>query len=202
MLAAGDGILLAPNATRILGKWGTVLPKLTAKSAITKGMRFLNTQGELLLDQALPADPEGFPNFFTHRGETCLLMFEHAKSLGIDFTLNTRVTRFFEDENLGGIEANGKEYTADLVIAADGVNSKARDLVLRREEQVTSSGFAIYRSWFPLQMLRDNPKTAHLGNVKEDFFHVWIGDDVHVIIATDLAMDMGGCWATHKVCFL
>lgn len=39
------------------------------------------------------------------------------------------------------------QVTADLVIGADGVRSKARELVLGYVDKPKSSGYAIFRAW-------------------------------------------------------
>lgn len=47
------------------------------------------------------------------------------------------------------------QVICDCVIGADGVRSKARELVLGYEDKPKSSGYAIWRAWY-----------VHLGNVK------------------------------------
>lgn len=39
------------------------------------------------------------------------------------------------------------KITADVVIGADGVRSKARELVLGYFDKPKSSGYAVYRAW-------------------------------------------------------
>jgi 2-polyprenyl-6-methoxyphenol hydroxylase-like FAD-dependent oxidoreductase len=39
------------------------------------------------------------------------------------------------------------QVTADVVIGADGVRSKARELVLGYFDKPKSSGYAVYRAW-------------------------------------------------------
>jgi 2-polyprenyl-6-methoxyphenol hydroxylase-like FAD-dependent oxidoreductase len=40
------------------------------------------------------------------------------------------------------------KVSADVVIGADGVRSKARELVLGYFDKPKSSGYAIYRAWY------------------------------------------------------
>ena len=67
-----------------------------------------------------------------HRGEMYGVLFEHAKSLGIEIRLGQNVTEFWEDIGAGkaGVVTNGERLEADLVVGADGVRSAARKLVL------------------------------------------------------------------------
>jgi 2-polyprenyl-6-methoxyphenol hydroxylase-like FAD-dependent oxidoreductase len=39
------------------------------------------------------------------------------------------------------------QITADLVVGADGVRSKARELVLGYNDKPKSSGYAVFRAW-------------------------------------------------------
>lgn len=40
------------------------------------------------------------------------------------------------------------KVSADVVIGADGVRSKARELVLGYFDKPKSSGYAVYRAWY------------------------------------------------------
>lgn len=40
------------------------------------------------------------------------------------------------------------QVSADVVIGADGVRSKARELVLGYFDKPKSSGYAVYRAWY------------------------------------------------------
>lgn len=40
-----------------------------------------------------------------------------------------------------------KQVTGDMVIGADGVRSKARELVLGYVDKPKSSGYAVFRAW-------------------------------------------------------
>ena len=123
--------------------------------------------GEVVTTQrAPPPDPDA-PVFNGHRGELHSIVFNHAKNdLGIPIHLGRRVTQYWEDEEQAGIilddgtkvgnpkqsgaEKNGWrlcQVSADVVIGADGVRSKARELVLGYFDKPKSSGYAVYRAW-------------------------------------------------------
>lgn len=93
-------------------------------------------------------DPDA-PVFNGHRGELHTIVFNYAKDeLGIPIHLGQKVTQYFENESQAGIILDsGERVTADLVIGADGVRSKARELVLGYDDKPKSSGYAIYRAW-------------------------------------------------------
>src|SRR6202034_1268812 len=60
-------------------------------------------------------------------------------------------------ERSGGIEmifADGSHEHADIVIGADGVNSKVREVLLGPEDP-TYSGFVAYRAIYPARLMGD-----------------------------------------------
>lgn len=196
---AGDIIQLAANATRVLAKWGNVLSQIREESSVPSNMHCHNSKGKLLISQDLPPEVEGFPNVYTNRGRTQRIMYEYAVSVGIQIAFSSRVTEFFEDEHQAGVVVNGEKHTADAVIVGDGVHSKARRVITGKIESAKPSGFAVYRSWFPLDALKDEPILADIVNSKEDLFLVWIGPDTHAIVLTNVKLKYLVCFCTHKV---
>jgi len=93
------------------------------------------------------------------------------------------VEDYFETDTECGVIANGKTFTADAILAADGVRSKGRTIVLGYEDKPKSSGYAIYRAWFDSAALADDPDTAWLVN-DGDKHCAWLGPDVHFIAAS------------------
>lgn len=61
------------------------------------------------------------------------ILYDYAKSIAVEIRLGQRVTGYWEcEENgrAGVVLADGERIEADVVVAADGVRSKARELVL------------------------------------------------------------------------
>lgn len=52
------------------------------------------------------------------------------------------------------------QFSADFVIGADGVRSKARELVLGYDDKPKSSGYAVFRSWCVISHLYPPPWLA------------------------------------------
>jgi 2-polyprenyl-6-methoxyphenol hydroxylase-like FAD-dependent oxidoreductase len=61
---------------------------------------------------------------------------------------------------------DNKQIVGDVVIGADGVRSKARELVLGYVDKPKSSGYAVWRAWYSL------PQTAMLA-----YFHLSDSDE-------------------------
>lgn len=127
-------------------------------------------------------------------------MYEYAVELGVKFVFGKRVSEFFEDEKSAGIIVDGIKHSADLVIGADGVHSKTRAFVTGKQEKPQKSGFAVYRSWFSLDALVGKPLVEWIAKSDRDLIMVWIGEDTHSIITTNVKMRSITCFATHKVC--
>ncbi|PVH76698.1 FAD/NAD(P)-binding domain-containing protein [Cadophora sp. DSE1049] len=194
----GDVIMVGSNATRIMKKWGPVLSGVSELAAQPNAMRIQDQDGKILLEQPMPTDYEGYPNFYTNRGCTQKSMYEYAVLQGVEFVFDARISDFFETETSAGVVLNGEKYEADFVIAADGVHSNARTVVTKNSEKPQKSGFAVYRSWFQLERLRGNPKTEWIAASDSDLLLVWIGKDTHAIITTNTKMKSLTCFATHK----
>ena len=57
-----------------------------------------------------------------HRGDLHQIFLDTAREYGVDVRLAAPVTRYFETEMNAGVEVNGKEYIADVVVGADGTS--------------------------------------------------------------------------------
>ncbi|KAJ5102969.1 hypothetical protein N7532_003498 [Penicillium argentinense] len=200
--ALGDIISFGPNAGRIFRRWsdGKVADRLKPLSIDLKnhGFKIHKWTGELVHTQPAHEPDSEAPVFNGHRGELHSVVFNYARDeLGIHIHLGNRVSKYFEDGNQAGIILeNGERVVGDVVIGADGVRSKARELVLGYVDKPKSSGYAVYRAWFPnTDMIRD-PRTRHFCD--GDTFNGWIGPDVHFLFST-IKNGQDCCWVlTHK----
>ncbi|KAI3532202.1 hypothetical protein CSPX01_13620 [Colletotrichum filicis] len=162
----GDIISFGANAGRIFHRWsnGAVVSKLKPLCIDLHeyGFRIHKWDtGEVVLTQKRPpADPEA-PVLNGHRGELHEVIYNYAKDeLAIPIHLGQPVTDYFEDQDAAGIQLqDGSKVSADVVIAADGVRSKARELVLGHKDKPQSSGYAIWRAWFSADALLADPRT-------------------------------------------
>jgi salicylate hydroxylase len=76
--------------------------------------------------------------------------------------------------------ASGEKLTADVIVAADGIKSLARHLVLGARDDPVSSGYACFRAFFETtaEMRADPARNAYLDG---DCVNFWIGPDMHVV---------------------
>jgi salicylate hydroxylase len=101
-----------------------------------------------------------------------------SRSLEFHFTWELRWSAFDEDKPSVFLK-DGSEVVGDIVIGADGIKSKTRELVLGFQDAPKSSGYACYRAFFPGAWLKDDPLCAHF--VEKDMLNVYIGEDAHVV---------------------
>jgi 2-polyprenyl-6-methoxyphenol hydroxylase-like FAD-dependent oxidoreductase len=153
----GDIISFGANAGRIYHRWsnGKIAQRLRELSIdlTSYGFRIHKYDtGEVVYHQPTPPQDPTAPVFNGHRGELHEVVFRYAQEeLGIPIHLGQRVEEYWEDEREGKagiVLKNGERVEADLVIGADGVRSKARELVLGYVDKPKSSGYAVWRAWY------------------------------------------------------
>lgn len=98
-----------------------------------------------------PAMPMSRPSFHE-------LLYDYARELGIPVALGKSVVEYFEDGGRGGVTyADGAKETADVVVAADGVGSRAWVLVTGEKQAATPSGFSVHLATYPTERALANP---------------------------------------------
>ncbi|KAI9694764.1 MAG: hypothetical protein M1822_000380 [Bathelium mastoideum] len=199
----GDIISFGPNAGRIFRRWsdGKITDRLRPLSIdLTKhGFHIHKWTGELVTIQKTPPQNPDTPVFNGHRGELHEVVFNYARDeLGIPIHLGYRIKQYFEDTDKAGIIfEDGTRAIGDVVVGADGVRSKARELVLGYFDKPKSSGYAVFRAWFPNTDMIKDPRTKHFCD-QGDTFQGWIGPDVHFLFST-IKNGSDCCWVlTHK----
>jgi len=202
----GDIITFGPNAGVLFRRWhyktgervSDRMDPLTIKLE-KHGFRIHKYTGEFVTCQRSPPRNVEAPMFNGHRGELHSVLFNYARDeLDIPFHLGMRIKKYFEEPDHAGIMLDsGEKITADVVIGADGVRSKARELVLGYFDKPKSSGYAVFRAWFEnIEMMKD-PETRRFCE-NGDTFQGWIGPDVHFLFST-IKNGSDCCWVlTHR----
>jgi 2-polyprenyl-6-methoxyphenol hydroxylase-like FAD-dependent oxidoreductase len=97
------------------------------------------------------------------------------------------VDTYFETNNTGGVILDtGKRITADVVVAADGVGSKSREIIDGNKDKPISSGFVVYRASFPAE-----PALEKYSLVAKEFggydhrTFMYIGPGAHIVFGID-----------------
>ena len=178
----GDIISFDPNGARNFERWPGVIEAMQKVARQTTWLDLYHWKGEFITRQSFADEKKWGPRINGHRGELYSIIYQHAKDRGLDIRLGQRVTDYFEDEEKAGVVVNGEKMTADVVIAAEGVRSRGRKIVLGFDDKPKSSGYAVYRSWFPGEVIANNEMLKHL--VANDTHSGWIGPDLHFLASS------------------
>jgi 2-polyprenyl-6-methoxyphenol hydroxylase-like FAD-dependent oxidoreductase len=178
----GDIISFASNSGRIFERWEGVVEALEPIIHKSEGLNFHSWEGEFMTRQIWEADAMYGRRINGHRAEIHRVVYEHALARGIDVRLGQNVTEYWETESDAGVVSNGERISADCVLAAEGVKSKARKIVLGYEDRPKASGYAVYRAWMSTEALAKNPSTKWFCH--GDTHNGWVGEDKHFLVAS------------------
>jgi len=189
----GDIISFDPNGSKAFERWPGVIPQMEAIARQTTWLDFYHHEGRFVTRQSFAGEKDWGRRINGHRGELHAIIWRHLVSRGVKVRLSTRVEDYFESD--GDLESGvrphagvviagtGERLTADLVIAAEGVRSRGRKIVLGFDENPKSSGYAVYRAWFPSDEVAKNPLLKHL--VENGDSHLgFIGPDIHFLCSS------------------
>jgi len=73
--------------------------------------------------------------------------------------------------------SDGRRMTADLVVGADGINSRLREVMLGRKDPPTPTGDLAYRLLLSTKGMLKDPELAEF--VKTPQISYWLGPDAH-----------------------
>ncbi|KAH0593834.1 hypothetical protein MHUMG1_08586 [Metarhizium humberi] len=202
-LKYGDVIDFFPNGGRIIEKWdnGAVGRELM-NICINQGDRFLyfKADGSLIWSEDWILQPHHFwRQYAGHRGQIHQVVFRYAERLGVKFKLGERVESYVDGSKPKVITTSGQSYEADVVIAADGPRSIARQQVLGLPDTKVNSGYAIFRAHFTLtERHKNNEFLRDFCDPTKDDTCLWAAHDSHMLIYTwNKGQDLG--WVlTHK----
>jgi 3-hydroxybenzoate 6-monooxygenase len=171
----GAGMQIAPNCTRILQEYGLL------GEARRLGVR----PGNMIMRDALDGreltrldlrDTErryGFPYMVIHRSDLHGIFLRGCERSGVELLTDRQVTGY---ESTGGGAlvrlADGRAEAAAVVVAADGLHSTARQLMVG--DAPVNSAYVAYRAAIPIEQARQN-------GVAETDVVVYIGPRCHFV---------------------
>lgn len=171
----GAGLQMAPNASRVLKRWG-LLDKALEIGVQPKHLVFRDAvTGEELTRQTLGGEFEeryGAPYVVIHRSDLHRVLLEACQEAGVRL-VNDVMVESVETVNGRGVAhtASGDVYEADVVIGADGLKSTLRPTVAA--DGPVSSSYVAYRGTVPIT---ENTPKADLEDVI-----VYLGPDCHLV---------------------
>ncbi|KAM0543489.1 hypothetical protein ACHAPJ_012287 [Fusarium lateritium] len=178
----GAGVQIPPNSARLLLEWG-IGPYLEEHAIKPESMTFRRWEnGEAIGYTKLVPDFEvsyGAPYFVIHRADFHRALCRLADELGVKTITSSRVVEY--DESVPSATTfDGRQYSADLIVAADGVKSLARSVVLGGPDlPPQKTGFAVYRATVSTEDMKRDTDTSWL--LERPGINIWIGEDRHVM---------------------
>jgi salicylate hydroxylase len=109
------------------------------------------------------------------------VLIDRAIELGATMECNARAidVRCDADRNTATVMlADGREQIADLVIGADGIHSRMREVLVRQKQPPKRTGDLAYRLLLDTKKLMRDPDLAPFVTAKE--VNYWIGPGAHV----------------------
>jgi len=115
-----------------------------------------------------------------HRANLHRCLLDRAIELGA--TIKTKARVLDVEPSADGYDAtltleNGESYTVDLVIGADGINSRLREIMVGHEDPPTLTGDLAYRLLLSTKDMLKDPELASF--VTHPQVNYWLGPDAH-----------------------
>lgn len=181
----GAGIQCLPNSTRVLISWG--LEERLSKHATTPRLcNMIGWKGNKISDMNFHEYEEdcGTPFWDFHRANLHMGLLERAIELGAVLRTKTRVIDVEYEPSGDGVSTmgiavcdDGQRYKADLIVGADGINSKCREILLGHEDPPLLTGDLAYRLLLNTEDMMKDPELR--GFVEDPQVNYWIGPDAH-----------------------
>lgn len=171
----GAGLQIAPNCTRILADYG-LLAEAKALGVVPDSMIMRDAvDGDELtrLDLRDLEERYGFPYMVIHRSDLHAIFLRACARAGVELVTSQRVVSYVNTPDGAQIELlDGRTEHARVVIAADGLHSVARKLLV--DDQPVSSAYVAYRGTVPTDQPR--AKGVDLSEVV-----VYVGPGCHFV---------------------
>lgn len=193
----GDSLGLGENALKLLRRWGgqDLYDRLTKIGNQSPDMQIRRWKDGKILAQQPLMDMAGY---IGHRGDYHEVFLQAVRDAGIEIKMGSEVVAFDEFKP-SVLFADGSEIEADCIVGADGIKSRARELVLGFSDKPKSSGYSCYRAYFKAENLRNDPLCGEFAD--HDCVNIWyvtywsnhrkkctrltakkrIGEDTHVV---------------------
>ncbi|KAL4806195.1 hypothetical protein BDV18DRAFT_124100 [Aspergillus unguis] len=196
----GAGLQVTPNASRLFKHWG-LRESLWRDAVEPSTLTVHRYTGDVLAHDAVfdrhirRRYGDEAPFVDVHRVDLQQALVERAKELRVKVVLGERVVGIQdrqgqEVESADGTNTaaaamaatvtteSGKSYTADLVVAADGLWSRCREVLNGKKDDPLPTGDLAYRIVLHVDQITDPKLRAFVQNPQ---VHFWVGPGAHVV---------------------
>ncbi|KAF3760042.1 FAD/NAD(P)-binding domain-containing protein [Cryphonectria parasitica EP155] len=190
----GDVLAITESAQRCWVNWPGFLDRVRTRAWIGGALSFHKYDGTLLAQLRGELSHDGLRMMGMWRAKLHEELYAYATEVGVGVEFDRRAVRYFEDEKHAYVETqNGQVYSADLIVAADGIGTKSLSVLPTKPETPEPSGYAIYRAGFPLDAAIHDPDIMSFWGNIEDGSQLWIAEDKHVVTTKNISYMM-----THR----
>ena len=181
----GAGIQVAPNAARILARFGILEEVLADATLLEKNsLRRYTDDEELGTAPLMPGIGEtyGAPLSVIHRGDLQRILLNAAKRVGIEIRTATKVVAVDADFHARVRTKAGEWVEGDVVIAADGIKSDIRRQIAAshgHRDLSAPTGDAAYRVLIPKEKMTHDQRAMELLN--QNVGMRWMGPGGHIM---------------------
>lgn len=116
-----------------------------------------------------------------HRADLHGALLDRARELGMTLQTRSRVVDIddSDSERATVILSDGRRMSADLVIGADGIHSKCREILLAGPSSPTATGDLAYRVLLDTKGMRNDPDLASF--LETHHVRYWMGPGAHAV---------------------
>ncbi|KAK4048608.1 hypothetical protein OIO90_005778 [Microbotryomycetes sp. JL221] len=190
----GDNITIGCNAAKLLSRWGLHEEMWRAS---TKGgfWHFKDKAGHDLRTEDLRdyVDSFGSPMMQGSRARYMGILGTEARMMSVEFRLECNVIKYHDSAKSPSLETeSGEIMFADVIVIADGIRSRSRDMLEQELQQANRTGidakslntikspYAIHRGLTDdVDKIRSDPATAYL---LDGCARTWLGNDAHITV--------------------
>ncbi|EPE04140.1 salicylate hydroxylase [Ophiostoma piceae UAMH 11346] len=181
----GAGIQVLPNSSRVLFAWG-LKDCLEPYATHPRQCNYYGWKGNRLATMDFHAYGQAANGVFWdfHRVNLHRALIDRAFELGAHLETNARATKVTTEEK-GGFSTStvhlqdGRSFTGDLVIGADGINSQMREELVGHEDPPTPTGDLAYRLLLDTKDMMADPELREM--VDNPQVNYWLGPDAHAV---------------------
>ncbi|KAI1651795.1 uncharacterized protein F4817DRAFT_311401 [Daldinia loculata] len=115
------------------------------------------------------------------------MLLSQCKRLGIPITYGVTIEKYEEDiskRKATAVALDGRRYTADIVIASDGLGTKSHALTLGHPLRAFKTGFVVYRGMYSTDRPKDAPVAGEfIRNLQRPTLLALVANKIHCILA-------------------
>ncbi|THC89673.1 hypothetical protein EYZ11_010884 [Aspergillus tanneri] len=181
LVEVGAGLQVTPNATRLFHRWG-VFDELRSKAAVPSYLAVRRYDGSRLLAyedrfQEKIIQSYDAPFWDLHRADLQLALVHRAQSLGVNIRLGADVAEV-DPQRIIVTTKSGERVQGDLILGADGLWSRTRNVLVQPPLMPKPTGDLAYRIILDLEDIKDPELQKLVSNPSVNF---WVGPHSHVV---------------------